>query len=90
VDRQIATYVQGRHGKDSAAPLTLRILPAARLPQRARSEACSIPLLESKIEHPERFRMKTLKVPATHADNNGCAAARPCLPGLELKNPESS
>jgi hypothetical protein len=77
VDRQIATYVQGRQGKDSAAPLMLQNLPAAKLLQRARSESCSIPLLESKIEHPERFRMKTLKLRAAPADN---MAVRPPAP----------
>jgi hypothetical protein len=81
VDRQIATYVQGRRGKDSAAPLTRRILPAAKLPQRARSEPCSIPLLESKIEHPERFRMKTLEMPATHADNMAVPPPAPACRG---------
>jgi len=69
VDREIATSVQGKRPKEPTALLTLPTLPPKRLPQQARSETCSIPLLESKIEHPDRFSMKILKLPATRADN---------------------
>lgn len=69
VDRQIAASVQGKNKKDWSGSSILRSLPPQKLPQRARSEVCSIPLLESKIEHPERFSMRTLKLPPIHADN---------------------
>jgi hypothetical protein len=79
VDRQLAASVRGKRGKDLTNPL--QNLPLARLPQRARSETCSIPLLESKIQHPERFRMKVLKIPATPADNMATAPPVPACQG---------
>jgi hypothetical protein len=69
VDRQIAASVQGKNKKDWPGSSILRSLPPKKLPQRARSEVCSIPLLESKVEHPERFSMRALKLPPTRADN---------------------
>ena len=80
VDRGIAASVQRKGTKDLTSPLTLRNLPVAKLQQRARSETCSIPLLESKIQHPERFSMKTLKLPATHADNMAMPPPVPACP----------
>ena len=81
VDRQLAASVRGKRGKDLTNPLMLQNLPLARLPQRARSETCSIPLLESKIQHPERFRMKVLKIPATPVDNMATAPPVPACQG---------
>jgi hypothetical protein len=81
MDRQIAASVEGKRTKDLTAPLTLWNLPVARLPQRARSETCSTPLLESKIQHPERFRMKVLKLPATRADNIAVPPPAPACNG---------
>jgi hypothetical protein len=46
VDREIAASVQGKRPKEPMALLTLPNLPPRRLPQQARSESCSIPLLE--------------------------------------------
>jgi hypothetical protein len=60
LDRQIAASVQARR-----APTISRKL----LPQQARAETCSIPLLENKVQHPERFRMQILKIPAKQIDN---------------------
>lgn len=81
VDRQIAASVQGKRSKEPAAPMALLSMPPKRLPQRAHSEACSIPLLESKIEHPERFSMKTLKPPPSHADNMAVPPPAPACQG---------
>lgn len=81
VDREIAASVKGRRTKDLAAPLTLRNLPVARLQQRTQPETCSIPLLESKIQHPERFRMQVLKVPARRMDNIATPAPAPACEG---------
>lgn len=76
LDRQIAASVQrGR------PPMTSRKLKL--LPQRARSETCSIPLLENKIQHPERFRMQILRVPAKQIDN---IATLPPAPVCEGRN----
>ena len=60
LDRQIAASVQARR-----APM----LSGKLLAQQTRAEACSIPLLENKVQHPERFRMQILKVPARQIDN---------------------
>jgi hypothetical protein len=80
VDRQIAASVQGKRGAQLAAPVSGE-RPLVRLPQRARSETCSIPLLDSKIQHPERFRMKVLKLPATRADNIAVPPPAPACNG---------
>jgi len=77
VDRQIAASVQGKR----VAELGKRGL--VTLPQRAHSETCSIPLLESKVQHPERFRMQVLKVPARQMDNIATPAP---VPACESRN----
>jgi hypothetical protein len=76
LDRQIATSVQG--GRPPMPPAKLKLLP-----QRARSETCSIPLLENKIQHPERFRMQVLRLPAKQIDN---IATLPPAPVCEGRN----
>jgi hypothetical protein len=73
LDRQIAASVQERR----APPTISRKL----LPQRARAETCSIPLLENKIQHPERFRMQVLKVPAKQIDNMAISPPVPVCTG---------
>jgi hypothetical protein len=75
VDRQIAASVQGRR-----APMPRKL---TLLPQRARSETCSIPLLENKVQHPQRFRMQILRVPAKQIDN---IATPPPAPVCEDRN----
>ena len=75
VDRQIAASVQGKR----VAELGKRGL--VTLPQRAHSETCSIPLLESKVQHPERFRMQVLKVPARPMDHIATPAPAPACEG---------
>jgi hypothetical protein len=81
VDRQIAASLRGKRGPEVASPLVSGGRPLVMLPQRARSETCSIPLLESKIQHPERFRMKVLKLPATRADNIAVPPPAPACNG---------
>ncbi len=76
LDRQLAASVQER--RVPMPPRKLRLPP-----QRARSETCSIPLLENKIQHPERFRMQILKVPAKQIDN---IATLPPAPVCEGRN----
>jgi hypothetical protein len=75
VDRQIAASVQGKRVPE----LGKRGL--VKLPPRAHSETCSIPLLESKVQHPERFRMKVLKVPARQADSMATPPPAPACSG---------
>jgi hypothetical protein len=83
VDRQIAASVRGKRGPEPASPLAFGARPRVMLPQRARAETCSIPLLESKIQHPERFRIRVLKVPAKQMDN---IATLPPAPVCEGRN----
>jgi hypothetical protein len=58
-------------------------MPRKLLPQRARAKTCSIPLLENKVQHPERFRMRVLKAPAKQIDN---IATSPSAPVCEGRN----
>jgi hypothetical protein len=82
VDRQIAASVHGKRGEGLPSPLGFAERRVMR-PQRVRAEACSIPLLESKIQHPERFRTQVLKVPAKPIDN---MATLPTAPACEGRN----
>jgi hypothetical protein len=75
VDRQIAASVQGKRGAEPGKR------GLVRPPQRARSETCSIPLLESRVQHPERFRMKVLKAPASQADSMATPSPAPVCSG---------
>ncbi|HEY3456553.1 MAG TPA: hypothetical protein VGK64_18385 [Bryobacteraceae bacterium] len=68
VERTIAASVTGKSAKDLPAPLTFANLPRIKPVRPELPETCAIPLLESKVQHPERFSMKILKVPATPAD----------------------
>jgi len=79
--RQIAASVAGKSAKDLPAPLTFANLSRAKPLKPERSETCSIPLLESKVQHPERFSMKTLKIPAKSADNMVVAPPAPACRG---------
>lgn len=83
VDRQIAASVHGKRSAEPASPLAFGERTPVRLPRQARVETCSIPLLESKIQHPERFRMQVLKVPARQMDN---IATPPPAPACEGRN----
>jgi len=42
---------------------------------------CAIPLLESKVQHPERFSMRRLKVPTTHAESMAVPPTAPACQG---------
>jgi len=81
VDRQIAASVQGKPGVKLASPLMFVEKPRVKMPPRAGSEVCSIPLLESKVQHPERFRMQVLKVPARPMDHMATPAPAPVCKG---------
>jgi hypothetical protein len=81
VDRQIAASVQGKPGVELASPLMFLERPRVMLPPRPRSKVCSIPLLESKVQHPERFRMQVLKVPARPMDHMATPAPAPVCEG---------
>jgi hypothetical protein len=81
VDRQIAASVQGKRAANTPSIFGARAL--VRLPQRPRPETCSIPLLENKIQHPERFRMQILRVPAKQIDS---IATLPPAPVCEGRN----
>jgi hypothetical protein len=82
VDRQIAASVQRkRAAANTASPSMFGARALVRLPQRARSETCSIPLLENKIQHPERFRMQILRVPAKQIDNIAISPPSPVCEG---------
>jgi hypothetical protein len=83
VDRQIAASVRGKRGPELSSPLAFGKRPRVMPPQRARAETCSIPLLQSKIQHPERFRMHVLKVPTKQVDN---IATLPPAPVCEGRN----
>ena len=82
VDRQIAASVAGNRLQDLPALLTFANLPRAKQRKSERSETCAIPLLESKIQHPERFSMRRLAVPATHADSMAVPAPAPACQTL--------
>jgi hypothetical protein len=77
VDRQIAASVHGKRAVEPASPLMFGARAPVRLPRQARAETCSIPLIESKVQHPERFRMQVLKVPATPMDKIAVPAPAP-------------
>ncbi len=81
VDRQIAASVHGKRGAELASPLMFVEGPRVILLRRARAEVCSIPLLESKVQHPERFRIQVLKVPATQVDKIATLAPAPVCEG---------
>jgi hypothetical protein len=81
VYRQIAASVAGKSAKDSPAPLTFANLPRVKPVRPERSETCAIPLLESKVRHPERFSMKTLRVPAKSADSMAVPPTAPACRG---------
>ena len=81
VDRQIAASVAGKTAKDSAASLTFANLPKVKPAGPELSKTCSIPLLQSKVEHPERFRMQNLKVPAAPMDRMAVRPPAPACPG---------
>jgi len=82
VDRQIAALVQGKPEKRLGTPFLLGKLQQRKMPELPRPEVCSIPLLESKVQHPERFSMRRLKVPATHADSMAVPAPAPACQTL--------
>jgi hypothetical protein len=81
VDRRVAASVRGKRGAEPASPLAFGTRLHVKLPQRTRAETCSIPLLESKVQHPERFRMQVLKVPAKQVDNIATPAPAPICEG---------
>ena len=78
-DMAISAGVHATPGPQFQPFLKLQNVPMARLPRKAGPEECSIPLLESRVPHPERFKMKILKVPGAPADNMATAPpAPPC------------
>jgi hypothetical protein len=80
VDRTIAASVTGKSAKDLRTLLTLANSPRVKPVRPELSQTCAIPLLESKLQHPERFRMKILKVPATPADTMAVPPSAPACP----------